>query len=187
MLSRLKETIRSEKTLADEIRLPLVDGLFYPFASLIVGALTVLWIAATVTILVEDLWVQAVADFTLVIALARIAIGFRYISLKKAADRSNVDFWEGAYALGAALFSAGLGILCMLAILRVENARAPPDARRPPRPPMPRASPAATPAGPTSRSHSSISPPARCASASSSRRTPSTRSWASRSSSSCSG
>ena len=84
MLSRLKETIRSEKTLADEIRLPLVDGLFYPFASLIVGALTVLWIAATVTILVEDLWVQAVADFTLVVALARIAIGFRYISLKKA-------------------------------------------------------------------------------------------------------
>jgi diguanylate cyclase (GGDEF)-like protein len=122
MLSRLKETIRSEKTLAAEIRLPLVDGLFYPFASLIVGALTVLWIAATVTILVEDFWVQFAADFTLVVALARIGIGFRYVSLKRAADRGNVDFWEGAYALGAALFSAGLGVCCMLAILRVETA-----------------------------------------------------------------
>ena len=122
MLSRLKDTVRSERTLAEEIRLPLVDGLFYPFASLIVGALTVLWIAATVTILVEDLWVEVAADFTLIVALARIAIGFRYISLKKPADRTNVDFWETAYAAGAALFSAGLGICCMLAILRVENA-----------------------------------------------------------------
>jgi diguanylate cyclase (GGDEF)-like protein len=121
MLKRLIDTVRSERGLPDEIRLQLVDGLFYPFASLIVGAVVGLWIASTVTLLVHDFLVEAVADFIVVAALLRIFIGFRYISLGKPADRTNVAFWEAAFAIGAALFSGALGTLCLLAIMRVDN------------------------------------------------------------------
>ena len=59
MLKRLIAMIRSERALPLDIRRELVDGLFYPFASLIAGALAGLWIAITVTMVVEDLLVQA--------------------------------------------------------------------------------------------------------------------------------
>lgn len=46
-----------------------------PFASLITGAIAGLRIAATVTIMVEDLLVQAVADVIVLVVLGRIFIG----------------------------------------------------------------------------------------------------------------
>ena len=122
MLSRLRETLRSERTLSDEVRIDLVDGLFHPFASFIVGALAGLWIAATVTLLVDDVWVRSVAYLTLAVALGRLYVGFRYVSRKQRANVHNVARWELGYAIGAALFSAGLGMLSLLAMLRVDNA-----------------------------------------------------------------
>jgi diguanylate cyclase (GGDEF)-like protein len=122
MFKRLIDTFRSERSLPLEIRLQLVDGLFYPFASLIVGAVVGLWIAATVTLMVHDVLVEAVADFIVVAAIVRIVIGFRYVSRGKPADRTDVAFWEAAYGIGAALFSTALGVLCLLAIMRVDNA-----------------------------------------------------------------
>src|SRR4051812_25895662 len=110
MLNRLRDTVRSERTLPQAIRLELVDGLFHPFASLIVGALAGLFLAATVTLLVRDPLVQAVADLTFLVALGRIFVGFRYVR-GNPADAHNGGLWELAYAAGAALFSAGLGLL----------------------------------------------------------------------------
>src|SRR6187402_153377 len=101
MLSRLRETLRSERTLSDEVRIDLVDGLFHPFASFIVGALAGLWIAATVTLLVDDLWVRSVAYLTLAVALGRLYVGFRYVSRKQRANVHNVARWELGYAIGA--------------------------------------------------------------------------------------
>ena len=48
MFKRLAQMLRSERQLAPEIRLQLVDGLYYPFASLIAGALAGIFIAATI-------------------------------------------------------------------------------------------------------------------------------------------
>jgi len=121
VLKRLLEMLRAERRLAPEIRLQLVDGLFYPFASLIAGALVGIWIAATVTILAEDRLLEATADFTLVVAAVRIFIGFRYTSRKRPVDSSDVRFWELAYAIPAGLFSICLGMLCLLAITRVQD------------------------------------------------------------------
>jgi len=121
MFRRFLEMIRSERTMSLEVRLQLVDGLFYPFASLIVGAVAGLWIATTVTLLVEDLLVRAVADFIVAVAVLRILVGLRYITLGRQADRTNVRQWELAYATGAALFAVSLGMVSLLAILRVDN------------------------------------------------------------------
>ena len=121
MLKRLIETIRSERSLPADIRRELVDGLFFPFASLIVGAIAGLWIAATVTILVEDFLVQFVADCILVVALLRIAIGLGYVSLKKRGAVENWQVWEKAYAIGASLFALSLGMATFLALTRLHD------------------------------------------------------------------
>ncbi|MBU1305671.1 MAG: diguanylate cyclase, partial [Alphaproteobacteria bacterium] len=121
MLKRLIEMLRAERRLAPEIRLQLVDGLFHPFASLIAGALAGIWIAATVTFLAEDMLVEAIADMAVVVAALRIAIGVRYLSLGRPADRSDARLWELAYAIGGGLFALLLGVLCLLAITRIND------------------------------------------------------------------
>lgn len=121
MLKRLVQMLRSERALAPEIRLQLIDGLFYPFASLIAGALAGIWIAVTVTILAEDMVVELVADFAVVVAVLRIIIGLRYTSLGRPADKTNARFWEIAYATGGGLFALSLGVLCLLAVTRVDD------------------------------------------------------------------
>ena len=122
MLKRLIAMIRSERHLPVDLHRELVDGLFYPFASLIVGAIAGLWIATTVTLMVEDLLVQLVADFIVIVALARIAVGFRYVSRGKPASIETFRRWEWAYAIGAGLFAFSLGMVTFLALIRVDNA-----------------------------------------------------------------
>ncbi|HHY49900.1 MAG TPA: EAL domain-containing protein, partial [Alphaproteobacteria bacterium] len=97
------------------------DGLYHPFASLIVGAIAGLWIAATVTVMVDDLLVEAVADFIVVVAIVRILIGLRYISLGKPASARNYRAWQLAYAAGAGAFALSLGMVTLLALMRVDN------------------------------------------------------------------
>jgi diguanylate cyclase (GGDEF)-like protein len=121
MLKRFKETVRSERSLSQEVRLQLVDGLFYPFSSLIAGALAIIWVAATVTFLVDDWLVLGLAYFAVFVAFARIVVGLRYVSYSHPATAQTYAKWQMAYALGAGLFSAGLGILCLAALLRVDN------------------------------------------------------------------
>ncbi len=116
MFKRLAQMLRSERQLAPEIRLQLVDGLFYPFASLIAGALAGIFIAATVTILAENLLLEVLADIAVAVALVRIAVGMKYISRKQPVDAGNVRFWELAYAIPAALYSLLLGTLALVAV-----------------------------------------------------------------------
>lgn len=122
MLKRLAAMIRSEREMPTELRRELVDGLFYPFASMITGALAGLWIAATVTLLVDDLLVTGVADFIVVVALLRIFVGLRYVSIGEPAGPETYRRWELAYAVGAGLFAFSLGLVTFLALTRTDNA-----------------------------------------------------------------
>ena len=116
MFKRLAQMLRSERQLAPEIRQQLVDGLYYPFASLIAGALAGIFIAVTVTILAENLLLEILADLAVVVALVRVAVGLKYISRRKPADAGNVRFWELAYAIPAGLYSLLLGTLALVAV-----------------------------------------------------------------------
>ncbi|MGV8834131.1 MAG: putative bifunctional diguanylate cyclase/phosphodiesterase [Devosia sp.] len=120
MFKRFLAMLRSERELSLEIRLQLVNGLFYPFASLIAGALAGLWIAVTVTFLVDDIVLRSVADIIVVIALGRIVIGVAYVRGKHV-EESSVGYWELAYAIGAGLFALSLGLVAFLALLRIDN------------------------------------------------------------------
>jgi diguanylate cyclase (GGDEF)-like protein len=71
--------------------------------------------------MVEDVVVQAVADFIVIVALARIAIGFRYISRGKPASLETFRTWEWTYAVGAGLFAFSFGMVTFLALIRVDN------------------------------------------------------------------
>ena len=121
MIGRLKDMIRSERSLPEDIRHSLVDGLFYPFASFIAGALAGVWIAATVTYAVEDFWIRALADFVVLSAIARMVIGFRYITLNRSVGQNEIRVWERLYALGAAMFAGSLGILCFCILLLTDH------------------------------------------------------------------
>jgi diguanylate cyclase (GGDEF)-like protein len=121
MLKRLVAMIRSERSLPVDLHRELVDGLFYPFASLIAGAIAGVWIAATVTLTVEDVVVRAVADLIVLIALVRIVIGLRYVSRGQIASITTFRAWEMAYALGAGLFAFSLGLVTFLALTRIDN------------------------------------------------------------------
>lgn len=120
MFKRFVAMLRSERALSTEIRLQLVNGLFYPFASLIAGALAGLWIAATVSFLVDDVVLQLMADFIVVVAVARIVIGLIYIRGKHVTE-ATAGPWELAYAIGGGLFALSLGMVSLLALLRVDN------------------------------------------------------------------
>jgi diguanylate cyclase (GGDEF)-like protein len=122
MFKRFIEMLRSERTLPLPVRLHLVDGLFHPFASLIAGALGGLWIAGTAALLVEDLLVRTVAGFIVLVAFVRILIGLYYLRWAGPADATNARQWELAYGTGAALFAFSLGVVTLLALLRVDNA-----------------------------------------------------------------
>ena len=122
MLKRLAAMIRSERDLPLELRRELVDGLFYPFASMITGALAGLWIAATVTLLIDDIVVTALADLIVAVAIVRIIVGLRYVSLGTPAGPDTYHRWELAYGVGAGLFAFLLGMVTFLALTRTDNA-----------------------------------------------------------------
>lgn len=121
MLKRFFEMLRSERTMSAEVRAQLIDGLFHPFASLIAGALAGLWIAATVTLIENDYIVTTLADAIVVIAIARIIIGVRYVSHGAPALNGHAIAWERAYAIGAGMFAASLGLVCLAALTRIDN------------------------------------------------------------------
>jgi diguanylate cyclase (GGDEF)-like protein/PAS domain S-box-containing protein len=121
MLKRFRETIRSEQSLAPEVRLQLVDGLFYPLSSLIAGAVAGIWIAATVTLLVDNWLLRGIADFAVLVGLARILISLRYVTRRQPATSENYFFWQMAYAVGGGAFAATLGLLCLFSLLMVDS------------------------------------------------------------------
>jgi len=121
MLKRFRDTIRSERALSQDVKLQLVDGLFHPFSQLFAGAAGGIFIAVAVSLTVDSWLLSSIADFSVVVALLRIVIGLRYISLGHPATIDNYFRWQMAYAIGAGLFAASLGMLCFVAILTVDN------------------------------------------------------------------
>lgn len=121
MFERFAEMVRSERNLPSVIRLQLIDGLFYPFASLISGALAGLWVSATVTFTEGDPFVLASAALVVVVAFARILAGMRYVSLNGTINASQMYRWEKIYGVGAGLFSFSLGLVTLLALVRVNH------------------------------------------------------------------
>jgi diguanylate cyclase (GGDEF)-like protein len=116
IFSKLIQTRKADAALPKEVRAALVESLFAPIASLIVGAVACSIIGASVALRVGDRRIMAVSGGLLAVGLLRVASAVFYAKYKKSRQLAATRLWERVYEYGAWAFSALLGLLCWLTI-----------------------------------------------------------------------
>lgn len=116
IFSKLIQTRKADAALPKEVRAALVESLFAPIASLIVGAVACSIIGASVALRVGDHRIMAVSGGLLAVGLLRVASAIFYAKYKKSQQLAATKLWERVYEYGAWAFSALLGLLCWLTI-----------------------------------------------------------------------
>ena len=114
LIRKLIETRRADVDLPTEIRAALVDSLFAPIASLLIGAVTCLLVAMTVALHVGDARMIATAAAIGAVGALRIVSAIFYRKGDKTAGA--VLLWERIYGGLAFAFTALLGLLCWLVV-----------------------------------------------------------------------
>ena len=120
LISRLIQTRRSDAKLPAEIRASLVESLFAPIASLVVGAVACSIIGGAVALRVGDPWIMAVSLSIFAIGMLRVASAIFYKKNKESLGATKL--WERIYELGAWAFAGMLGLLCWLTITQTSDA-----------------------------------------------------------------
>ena len=102
LLRKLIQTRRADAELPTEIRAALVESLFAPIASLIVGAVACSIIGAAVALRVGDQWIMANSVAIFAVGMLRVASAFLYKKIQS--DRQKLvatKLWERVYEYGA--------------------------------------------------------------------------------------
>ncbi len=102
-----------DAALSPAVRQALVDSLYAPFRSLVVGAISGIVIATTVAIWSRDLSLAIVALAIGAVGFARIRLARSYLQ-SAALTPAQSARWERAYAAGAFGFASLLGLLAFL-------------------------------------------------------------------------
>ena len=121
LITKLLQTRRADAELSTEIRAALVESLFAPIASLIVGAVACAIVGALVALRVGDPWIMANSIAILAIGMLRVASALLYQKYKKSNQLAATKLWERVYEYGAWGFSALLGLLCWLTIIQTTD------------------------------------------------------------------
>ena len=121
LIKRLIETRSVDAALSNDIRAALIESLFAPIASLIVGAAACSIIGATVALRANQPIILANSIALLAIGLLRVTSAFFYRRCKTFERPVAVRTWERVYEFGAWGFSALLGSLCFLTISLVRD------------------------------------------------------------------
>jgi len=116
LIKRLIETRKADAGLASDIRAALIESLFAPLASLIVGAIACSIIGAAVALRVGNYWMMACSAAIFAVGMMRVASAVLYAKSKKSEDIAATKLWERVYEMGAWGFSGLLGLLCWLTI-----------------------------------------------------------------------
>src|SRR5262249_11807985 len=106
----------ADAELPKEIRAALIESLFAPIASLIVGAVACSIIGAAVALRVGDLWIMANSMAILGVGMLRVASAIFYTRYKESDRIGATKAWEHVYEYGAWGFAGLLGLLCWLTI-----------------------------------------------------------------------
>ncbi|MDI3469018.1 MAG: diguanylate cyclase/phosphodiesterase (GGDEF & EAL domains) with PAS/PAC sensor(s) [Pseudolabrys sp.] len=122
LISTLLQTRRSDARLPDEIRASLVESLFAPIASLLVGAIACSIIGAAVAWRSGNLWIMAVSVAIFVVGMLRVASAIFYRQSRAREHASAVRLWERIYEYGAWGFGGLLGLLCWMTIALTSDA-----------------------------------------------------------------
>ena len=118
LITKLLQTRRADAELSTEIRAALVESLFAPIASLVVGAIACSIIGAAVALRVGDPWIMANSIAIFAVGMLRVASALLYRKYKKSNQLAATKLWERVYEYGAWGFSALLGLLCWLTIIQ---------------------------------------------------------------------
>jgi len=122
LIRKLIETRRADAGLATDIRAALIESLFAPIASLILGAIGCSIIGAAVALRVGDYWLMANSIAIFAVGMLRVVSALLYKKYKKSQQLAATKLWERVYEYGAWAFSALLGLLCWLTITHTTDA-----------------------------------------------------------------
>ena len=122
LIRKLLQTRKADAELPKEIRAALIESLFAPIASLIVGAAACSIVGATVALRVGDAWIMANSIAILAFGMLRVVSAVLYKRSKEADRLVATKVWERVYEYGAWAFSALLGLLCWLTITHTVDA-----------------------------------------------------------------
>ena len=121
LITKLLQTRRADAELSTEIRAALIESLFAPVSSLIVGAVACSIIGAAVALRVGDPWIMANSIAIFAVGMLRVASALLYRKYKKSNQLAATKLWERVYEYGAWGFSALLGLLCWLTIIQTTD------------------------------------------------------------------
>jgi diguanylate cyclase (GGDEF)-like protein len=119
LIKELFETRKADASLATDIRAALIESLFAPIASLILGALACSIIGAAVALRVGDSLIMANSIAIFAVGMLRVASALLYRRNKE--RLADTKLWEHIYELGAWGFSGLLGLLCWLTITQTAD------------------------------------------------------------------
>lgn len=118
LVYRFVAAIRAESRLPVEFRAALVESLFAPLGSLVVGAVACGAVAVTVALLAGDPWLMVVAAMLIGVGVSRIMSAATYRRLRRQGQGETPHDWQRLYEAGAWAFSGLLGLLSILTIMR---------------------------------------------------------------------
>ena len=119
LIKELFETRKADASLATDIRAALIESLFAPIASLILGALACSIIGTAVALRVGDSLIMANSIAIFAVGMLRVASALLYRRNKERLAATKL--WEHIYELGAWGFSGLLGLLCWLTITQTAD------------------------------------------------------------------
>ena len=122
LIRKLLQTRKADAELPKEIRAALIESLFAPIASLILGAVACSIVGAAVALRVGDQWIMANSVAIFAVGMLRVTSALFYKRYKEADKLAATRIWEHVYEYGAWGFSALLGLLCWMAITRTADA-----------------------------------------------------------------
>jgi len=116
LTQKLIGTRKADAELTPEIHAALIDSLFAPIASLIIGATACSIIGAAVALRVDAPWIMAISVAILATGMVRVASALLYKKSKLRNSPAATKLWERVFEFGAWAFSTLLGLLCWLTI-----------------------------------------------------------------------
>jgi diguanylate cyclase (GGDEF)-like protein len=121
LIKKLIETRKADAELATESRAALIESLFAPIVSLVIGAVACSIIGAVVALRVDSPWIMANSVAILAVGMLRIASALLYRKYKRSHQLGAPSLWEHVYEYGAWAFSALLGLLCWMTITQTTD------------------------------------------------------------------
>ncbi|MDO8877414.1 MAG: diguanylate cyclase, partial [Pseudolabrys sp.] len=121
IINKLLQTRKDDAELSTEIRAALIESLFAPISSLVVGAVGCAIVGALVASRVGDPWIMANSIAILAVGMLRVASTLFYRKFKARNDLAATRLWERIYEYGAWGFSGLLGLLCWLTITQTTD------------------------------------------------------------------